>query len=304
MKKTFLVTMLVVVAFATNVFATEAEAGVLGLKPSANQGVTQSSGNTNTTNTDVQNVQYDTSKYQFPAQQLKAENKTFDATDWRLYQRFDNGQLMYYQWADDAGYIIEEGRYNTDGKGKKYGVEGILSLEPLYVNPETWEREASDDECPEVDGYRVVCPDKMVSFESKRTDQFGLRIQIQTPVFQNSALTYSQELTIVLPTDFDAGVGMYGIFELKQRYEFQANARRAGKVQHVYETAFYSLKRDVTNIRLYRENQNEILYISTDQLNQISSMMRVTATKPFGQLHKEITNYGFIDFHDGRKLFY
>ena len=54
MKKTFLVTMLAVVAFATNVFATEAEAGVLGLKPSANQGVTQSSGNTNTTNTDVQ----------------------------------------------------------------------------------------------------------------------------------------------------------------------------------------------------------------------------------------------------------
>ena len=46
MKKTFLVTMLAVVAFATNVFATEAEAGVLGLKPSANQGVTQSSGNT------------------------------------------------------------------------------------------------------------------------------------------------------------------------------------------------------------------------------------------------------------------
>ena len=303
-KKSF-VAMLAVVVFslsAINVFATEA--GVLGLKPSANQSVTQSSGNTSTANTDVQSVEYDKVKYRYPAEQLKAENKTFDRYDWHLYQRFDNGQLMYYQWADDTDHIIEEGRYDTDGKGKKYGVEGILSLEPLYVNPEAWEREVDVDECPEVDGYRVVYPDKLISFESKRTDQFGLRLQIQTPVFLNPALTYSQELTIVLPTDFDAGVGNWSIFDLRQRYEFQANARKAGKVKHVYETAFYSLKRDVTNIRLYRENQNEVLYISTDQLNQISSMMRVTANKPFGQLHKEITNYGFIDFHDGRMLFY
>lgn len=306
MIKKSIATMLTVAAIslsAVNSFA--AEAGVLGLKPSANQSVTQSSANTtNAASTDVQSEQYDTSKYQFPAQQLKAENKTFDATDWHLYQRFDNGQLMYYQWADDAGYIIEEGRYNTDGKGKKYGVEGILSLEPLYVNPETWEREVDIDECPEVDGYRVVYPDKLVSFESKRTDQFGLRIQIQSPVFSNPALTYSQELTIVLPTDFDAGVGNWSIFDLRQKYEFQANARRAGKVKHVYYTAFYSLKRNVANVRLYRENQNEILYISTDQLNQIGSMMKVTSTKSFGQLHKEISNYGFIDFHEGRKLFY
>jgi len=99
---------------------------------------------------------------------------------------------MYYQWADDTDHIIEEGRYGTYGKGKKYGIEGILSLEPLYVSPEAWEREVDVDECPEVDGYRVVYPDKLISFESKRTDQFGLRLQIQTPVFSNPALTYSQ----------------------------------------------------------------------------------------------------------------
>ena len=289
---------------SVNVLAIQAEAGTTGLKPSANQGVTQSSGNASTTNTDVQNVQYDTGKYQYPAQQLKAEGKNFDRYDWHLYQRFDNGQLMYYQWADDTDHIIEEGRYGTNGKGKKYGIEGILSLEPLYVNPEAWEREVDVDECPEVDGYRVVYPDKLISFESKRTDQFGLRIQIQTPVFLNPALTYSQELTIVLPTDFAAGVGNWRIFDLRQKYEFQGNARRAGKVKHVYYTVFYSLKRNVTNVRLYRENQNEVLYISTDQLNQISLMMRVTANKPFGQLHKDITNYGFIEWHDGIKLLY
>ena len=172
MKRSFLVTALAVATISVNILAMQAEAGTTGLKPSANQGVTQSSGNTNTANTEVQ--QYDTTKYQFPAQQLKAENKTFDATDWHLYQRFDNGQLMYYQWAEDTGNIVEEGRYNSSGMGRKYGIEGLRALEPFYVNPDSWEREIP--ECPEVDGYRAVYPDKIVVFESKRTDPFGMRI--------------------------------------------------------------------------------------------------------------------------------
>ena len=300
MKKTIFVTMLAVVAFATNVFATEAEAGILGLKPSANQGVTQSSGNTSTTNTDVQNVQYDTTKYQFPAQQLKAENKTFDATDWHLYQRFDNGQLMYYQWAEDTGNIVEEGRYNSSGQGRKYGVEGLRALEPFYVNPESSEGEVYG--CPEVDGYRAISPDKIVVFESKRTDPFGMRIQIDTPVFSNPAFTYSQEMSVILPVDLDAGFNKWEAYELKQRYEFQAKARAEGKLQHVYEMVFYSQKRDVTNVRLYRENQSEVLFISVDQLDKLRQMLQFTSTKSFGEIHREIQNYGFINQYDGSKL--
>lgn len=114
MKKTFLVTMLAVVAFATNVFATEAEAGVLGLKPSANQSVTQPSGNTtNAANTDVQSVQYDTGKYQYPAEQLKAEGKNFDKYNWRLFQRFDTGELMVQAWVDGMNWHIREYADNT-----------------------------------------------------------------------------------------------------------------------------------------------------------------------------------------------
>ena len=302
MKKTFLVTMLAVVAFATNVFATEAEAGVLGLKPSANQSVTQSSGNTNAASTDAQNVQYDTTKYQFPAQQLKAENKTFDSTDWRLYQRFDNGQLMYYQWADDTGNIVEEGRYNSSGQGKKYGIEGLRALEPFYVNPESSEGEVYG--CPEVDGYRAISPDKIVVFESKRTDPFGMRIQIDTPVFSNPALTYSQEMSVILPVDLDAGFNKWEAYELKQRYEFQAKARAAGKLQHVYEMVFYSQKRDVTNVRLYRENQSEVLFISADQLDKLRQMLQFTSARSFGEIHREIKNYGFIEAYEGRRMLY
>lgn len=303
MKRNIFANLLAVAAISLSaVTSFTAKAGVLGLKPSANQGVAQSSGNASTTNTDVQNVQYDTAKYQFPAQQLKAENKTFDATDWRLYQRFDNGQLMYYQWAEDTGNIVEEGRPNSSGKGKQYGVEGLRSLEPLYANPEGWEREIS--ECPEVDGYRAVYPDKIVVFESKRMDPFGMRIQLKTPVFSNPALTYSQEMTVILPADIEAGFTKWELFELKQRYEFQAKARAEGKLKNVYEIVFYSQKRDVTNIRLYRENQSEILYISTDQLDKLRQMLQFTSTRSFGEIHREIKNYGFIDFNEGRRMLY
>lgn len=105
-----LVTMLTVVAMsfsAVNSFA--AEAGVLGLKPSANQG-SQSSANTDTTtNKEVpSDVVYDTGKYQYPAQQLKAENRQFDKYNWRLYQRFADGQFAYIDWAADNGFVADE----------------------------------------------------------------------------------------------------------------------------------------------------------------------------------------------------
>ena len=233
---------------------------------------------------------------------MKAENKTFDATDWHLYQRFDNGQLMYYQWAEDTGNIVEEGRYNSSGQGRKYGVEGLRALEPFYVSSRSSEREIP--ECPEVDGYRAVYPDKIVVFESKRTDPFGMRIQIDTPVFSNPALTYSQEMSVILPVDLDAGFNKWEAYELKQRYEFQAKARAAGKLQHVYEMVFYSQKRDVTNVRLYRENQSEVLFISADQLDKLRQMLQFTSARSFGEIHREIKNYGFIEPYEGRRMLY
>lgn len=118
MKKIFLVTALAVATLSVNVLAIQAEAGVLGLKPSANQGVTQSSGNTSTTNTDVQNVQYDTGKYQYPAQQLIAENRQFDKYDWRLFQRFDTQELMYNEWAAVMNFHTSEYSNNVYHKNE------------------------------------------------------------------------------------------------------------------------------------------------------------------------------------------
>ena len=119
MKRSFLVTALTVAVLSlspVNPFA--AKAGVLGLKPSANQGATQSSGNTSTTNTDVQNVQYDTGKYQYPAQQLIAEGRQFDKYDWKLFQRFDTQELMYNEWAAAMNFNTSEYSNNVYHKNE------------------------------------------------------------------------------------------------------------------------------------------------------------------------------------------
>ena len=112
-KKIFVAMLAVAVLSLSTVNSFAAKAGVLGLKPSANQGVAQSSGNTNTTNTDVQNVQYDTGKYQYPAQQLIAEGRQFDKYDWRLFQRFDTQELMYNEWAAAMNFNATEYSQNV-----------------------------------------------------------------------------------------------------------------------------------------------------------------------------------------------
>ena len=66
-------------------------------------------------------------------------------------------------------------------------------------------------------------------------DILGVRsFQLETPVFSNPALTYSQEITISLPTDPDYGVGAPRIYEPSHKYEFQSRARMEGKLKNVY----------------------------------------------------------------------
>ena len=107
MKRSFLVTALAVATLSVNVLAMQAQAGTTGLKPSANQNINSSTDTT--TNKEVPNdVVYDTGKYQYPAQQLKTENRQFDKYNWRLYQRFADGQFIYTDWARDNGFVTDE----------------------------------------------------------------------------------------------------------------------------------------------------------------------------------------------------
>ena len=122
MKRSFLLTALAVATLSVNVLAIQADAGTTGLKPSANQG-TQST--TDATNKDVSSIVYDTGKYQYPAQQLIAENRQFDKYDWRLFQRFDNHELMYNEWAavmnfHTSEYSENNYRNNEDGTTTRF----------------------------------------------------------------------------------------------------------------------------------------------------------------------------------------
>lgn len=121
-KKGIVAMLAVAVLSLSTVNSFAAEAGVLGLKPSANQG-TQST--TDATNKDVSSIVYDTGKYQYPAQQLIAENRQFDKYDWRLFQRFDNHELMYNEWAavmnfHTSEYSENNYRNNEDGTTTRF----------------------------------------------------------------------------------------------------------------------------------------------------------------------------------------
>ena len=112
MKRSFLVTTLVVATLSVNVLAMQAQAGTTGLKPSANQG-SQSSTNTTTNKEIPSDIQYDTGKYQYPAQQLIAEGRQFDKYNWRLFQRFDTQELMYNEWAAAMNFNATEYSQNV-----------------------------------------------------------------------------------------------------------------------------------------------------------------------------------------------
>ena len=121
-KKGIVAMLAVAVLSLSTVNSFAAEAGVLGLKPSANQG-TQST--TDATNKDVSSIVYDTGKYQYPAQQLIAENRQFDKYDWRLFQRFDTQELMYNEWATVMNFHTSEYsennyRNNEDGTTTRF----------------------------------------------------------------------------------------------------------------------------------------------------------------------------------------
>ena len=174
MKKNFLLRTLAVAILSVNVLAMQAEAGVLGLKPSANQSVTQSqSGNTGATNTDVQSTQYDTVKYQYPAQQLLAENRQFDKYDWHLFQRFDNHELMYNEWAAAMNFHADEYssnvfRENQDGTKTRFFDFSESNLKYCEV-----ERIGSS-------GKKFYGSDNMLNF--KRNDEVNTYIPISLKI--------------------------------------------------------------------------------------------------------------------------
>ena len=163
MKRSFLVTTLVVAILSVNVLAIQAKAGVLGLKPSANQ--SSNSSTDTTTNKEIpSDIQYDTGKYQYPAQQLIAEGRQFDRYNWRLYQRFADGQFNYKDWANNLGYVAVD--YSDNNNSTENNVVtsnfNLKDWNNPYINgPLTW-----DDT-----GKKIFQTDNDIIFRKKVSDE-------------------------------------------------------------------------------------------------------------------------------------
>ncbi|MBB1544261.1 hypothetical protein HG451_001555, partial [Candidatus Saccharibacteria bacterium] len=162
-KKSIVAMLAVAVLSLSTVNAFAAEAGVLGLKPSANQSG-QSSTDT-TANKEVQSdIQYDTGKYQYPAQQLIAEGRQFNRYNWRLYQRFADGQFTYVDWARDNGFIADELSDNNSSIENNVFIShfNLKDWNNPYLNgPFTW-----DDT-----GKKEFSTDNRIVFRKKVSDE-------------------------------------------------------------------------------------------------------------------------------------
>lgn len=173
MKRSFLLTALAVATISVNILAMQAQAGTTGLKPSANQG-SQSSTNT-TANKEVQSdIQYDTGKYQYPAQQLIAEGRQFNRYNWRLYQRFADGQFTYVDWARDNGFIADELSDNNSSIENNVFIShfNLKDWNNPYLNgPFTW-----DDT-----GKKEFSTDNRIVFRKKVSDESIMKDRTLTP---------------------------------------------------------------------------------------------------------------------------
>ena len=173
MKRSFLLTALAVATLFVNALAIQAEAGTTGLKPSANQG-TQSSSDT-TANKEVQSdIQYDTGKYQYPAEQLIAEGRQFNRYNWRLYQRFADGQFTYVDWARDNGFIADELSDNNSSIENNVFIShfNLKDWNNPYLNgPFTW-----DDT-----GKKEFSTDNRIVFRKKVSDESIMKDRTLTP---------------------------------------------------------------------------------------------------------------------------
>ena len=173
MKRSFLVIALAVATISVNILAMQAQAGTTGLKPSANQS-SNSSTNTTTNKEVPSDIQYDTGKYQYPAQQLIAEGRQFNRYNWRLYQRFADGQFTYVDWARDNGFVADELSDNNSTIENNVFIShfNLKDWNNPYLNgPFTW-----DDT-----GKKEFSTDNRIVFRKKVSDESIMKDRTLTP---------------------------------------------------------------------------------------------------------------------------
>jgi hypothetical protein len=295
-KKTFLVTMLAVVAFATNVFATEAEAGVLGLKPSANQSVTQSqSGNTaNAANTDVQNVQYDTTKYQFPAQQLKAEGKNFNKYDWRLFQRFDTGELMIQAWADGMNWHIREYSNNTFSRDVRTTGKYTYAFDFREEFLSYFDKEYT------MNGMRKSSSDNEISFVRNDSVNVDIPVRMNVDVHVKPENCYPRGTRITVPgaMHHNGSGEPIGIYQ-ELYWENASSGQTTNETVEDYNAKYGHA---IDPVKLYYPTVDRALYVSGWCLDDVAKYMSIIDSVYLDENPENTSHYTYLLHYKLRSL--
>ena len=265
MKKSFLLTALAVATLSVNVLAMQAQAGTTGLKPSANQGVTQSSGNTaNAASTDVQSIQYDTTKYQFPAQQLKAEGKNFDKYNWRLFQRFDTGELMVQAWVDGMNWRIREYADNTYERtpGERTYAFDLREEFLSYFDKEYT-----------MNGMRKSGSDNKLFFMRNDSGNMDIPVKMSVGVHVKPEYCYPRGTRITVPgaTNHNGSGEPYAVYQEL----YWCNASNGQTTNETVEDYNAKYGHAVEPVKLYYPSIDRALYVSGWCLDDIAKYMPI-----------------------------
>ena len=241
-----------------------AKAGVLGLKPSANQGVTQSSTNTSTANTDVQNVQYDTSKYQYPAQQLIAEGRQFDKYNWRLFQRFDTGELMVQAWADGMNWRIREYADNTAAR---------RSEQRIYAFDFREEFLSYFDKEYTMNGMRKSSSDNELFFMRNDSGNMDIPVRMRVGVHVKPENCYPRGTQIVVPGAMNHNGSGEPFAVYQELYWYNAsNGQTTNETVDDYNAKYGHA---IEPVKLYYPSVDRALYVSGWCLDDVAKYMPI-----------------------------
>lgn len=242
-----------------NVFA--AEAGVLGLKPSANQG---SQSSNDTTNKDVSGIIYDTGKYQYPAQQLAAENRQFDKYDWRLFQRFDTQELMYNEWAAVMNFHTSEFSNNVYRKNEDGTITYFFDFRESGLKYSEIEMTGSS-------GKKFYGSDNKLCFDRNDEVNTYIPISLNVRVYTSPEKCFPFGTRITVPGSHDHN---WNIIPFSQYQEnFWVNVLNGSLSQE--ESSLYDAEygKTVDPVKLYYPSRP--IYVSGWCLNDIAGKIRL-----------------------------
>ena len=261
MKRSCLVTALAVATISVNILAMQAQAGTTGLKPSANQG-TQSV--TDTTNKDVSGIVYDTGKYQYPAQQLIAENRQFDKYDWRLFRRFDTQELMYNEWAAAMNFHTSEYSNNVYRKNEDGTITYFFDFRESGLKYSEIEMTGSS-------GKKFYGSDNKLCFDRNDEVNTYIPISLNVRVYTSPEKCFPFGTRITVPGSHDHN---WNIIPFSQYQEnFWVNVLNGSLSQE--ESSLYDAEygKTVDPVKLYYPSRP--IYVSGWCLNDIAGKIRL-----------------------------